>query len=361
MADFSLLEPKGLRDELDKLPKWAETEEEAAQFPEGTVVLVLSALVPTAPTGLTATAGGEEVLLSWTPSSSTGARAPDGHRVYRNTLDDFEGATQAGVSLGPQANELVDGDVTAEVEYFYWVVAFNEHGESAPSTVDSAVPFTPVSWRDGLTTQPPVAEWYWDDQGVLTDVRGGFHGTYTGTSDAAAFTAVSEGSQDWGTTADNSNRAEVPFHVDLAPTGSWSIQIWMDAAANADNNHRLFEWRNSDDSGGFRVFVQISDVGFRFTGYPSGENEEGFTGSPSGIIDLVITYDGSVVRWYHDGSQVHSFGTPTIDPPDGVLIFGNRVEFDRGWIGLLDLPALWHYPLSAAEVSALHEAATGGG
>ena len=93
------------------------------------------AAAPDAPTGLSATGGDGQVSLSWTASADA-----DGHRVYRNTSNDFGTATQVGADLGAEASSFLDETVTNDTEYFYWVTAFNAVGESDPSVGDSATP-----------------------------------------------------------------------------------------------------------------------------------------------------------------------------------------------------------------------------
>ena len=90
---------------------------------------------PDAPTLLDAAPGDGEVFLTWQFSLNA-----DGHRVYRNTTNDFGTALQIGADLGAEAESFTDDTVTNDTEYFYWVTAFNTFGESDPSTVASATP-----------------------------------------------------------------------------------------------------------------------------------------------------------------------------------------------------------------------------
>jgi hypothetical protein len=131
---------------------------------------------PSSPTDLSATGGDGQVSLEWAPSAGA-----TGHRVYRNTADNFAGATQVGTDLGAGAGSYLDETVTNDTAYFYWVTAFNAVGESDPSVGATATPTAgpepgelPVTaglflrfdatQLSGLSDLDPVAVW--------TDVSG---------------------------------------------------------------------------------------------------------------------------------------------------------------------------------------------
>jgi len=86
---------------------------------------------PTAPTGLTATAGTQQVGLSWTASSGASS-----YHVKRSTTNGGP-YTQVGA---PTATSYTDTSVTAGTAYYYVVSALNSNGESANSSQASATP-----------------------------------------------------------------------------------------------------------------------------------------------------------------------------------------------------------------------------
>lgn len=86
---------------------------------------------PVTPTGLTATAGTQQVGLSWTASS--GATA---YHVKRSTTN---GGPYTQVAA-PTATNYTDTAVTAGTAYYYVVSALNSNGESANSSQASATP-----------------------------------------------------------------------------------------------------------------------------------------------------------------------------------------------------------------------------
>jgi len=90
---------------------------------------------PSAPTGLTATAGDSKVSLSW--NASTGA---DSYNVYRSTTAGAETSFATGIT----STNFVDSSVTNGVTYFYTVTAMsNTNGEGGQSAEVSATPNPP--------------------------------------------------------------------------------------------------------------------------------------------------------------------------------------------------------------------------
>jgi cellulose 1,4-beta-cellobiosidase len=91
--------------------------------------------LPAVPTGLSATAGNQQVALSWTASS--GATS---YHVKRATSS---GGPYAQVSA-PTGTTFTDSGLTNGTTYFYVVSAVNASGESANSAQASAMPKAPV-------------------------------------------------------------------------------------------------------------------------------------------------------------------------------------------------------------------------
>ena len=87
---------------------------------------------PSAPTGLSATAGNAQVALTWTASS--GATS---YNIYRSTTSGGEGTTTYATST---TASYTDTSVTNGTTYYYTVAAVNAGGTSAQSTEVSATP-----------------------------------------------------------------------------------------------------------------------------------------------------------------------------------------------------------------------------
>jgi len=87
--------------------------------------------VPSAPTGLTATAGSQQVCLSWTASSGA-----TGYNVKRGAAS---GGPYTQIATA-SATSYIDTNVTAGTTYYYVVTAVNSGGESGNSNQASATP-----------------------------------------------------------------------------------------------------------------------------------------------------------------------------------------------------------------------------
>lgn len=98
---------------------------------------------PAAPQNAEAVAGDGEVSLSWTPSPGA-----EGHRIYRSETDDFDTATQVGSDLGGFTNTYVDDTAVNGTVYYYWIVSFNDQGESDPAPTGEVTPTQALSLSD---------------------------------------------------------------------------------------------------------------------------------------------------------------------------------------------------------------------
>ncbi len=101
--------------------------------------------IPSAPTGVTATAGDGQVSLSWNGSS--------GATSYTAKRATTSGGPYTAVASGLGGTQLTDTSVTNGTTYYYVVTATNSAGESNPSSEVSATP-------QGGTVQSDLAVQY---------------------------------------------------------------------------------------------------------------------------------------------------------------------------------------------------------
>ncbi|MDE2589937.1 MAG: fibronectin type III domain-containing protein, partial [Patescibacteria group bacterium] len=91
---------------------------------------------PSAPTGLTATAGNAQISLSWTAPSSNGGSAVTGYEIERST----NGGTFSVLvqNTGSTSTTYSDTGLSSSTTYTYRVSAINSVGTSSPSNTASA-------------------------------------------------------------------------------------------------------------------------------------------------------------------------------------------------------------------------------
>jgi hypothetical protein len=93
---------------------------------------------PSAPTNLAATAGNQQVSLTWTSSASATS-----YNIYRSLTSGGEGSTP--YKTGVTTNSFTDTGLTNGTTYYYQVTAVNSGGESQKSSEVSAKPTAPAS------------------------------------------------------------------------------------------------------------------------------------------------------------------------------------------------------------------------
>jgi hypothetical protein len=113
-----------------------------ASSPSATVT---PATVPTAPSGVTGTAGNGQVSLSWTAPTADGGATVTGYIVTTY----FNGVTQATTDFSPAATTGTVGSLVDDHAYTFTVVAVNSAGSSPASAPSVALtPEAPSSLTD---------------------------------------------------------------------------------------------------------------------------------------------------------------------------------------------------------------------
>lgn len=105
----------------------------------------LASTPPGAPPGLVATAGTNQISLSWAPPSNTGGQSLTAYTVYRGTSSGSETkVTSGGCSgLSGTTTSCTDSGLTAGTVYYYKVTASNATGEGPQGNEASATPTAP--------------------------------------------------------------------------------------------------------------------------------------------------------------------------------------------------------------------------
>ena len=127
---------------------------EGSSAPSNEATATPAVTPPGAPTGLTATAGNGEALLSWTAPASDGGAPIEGYNIY-------QGTSSGGENLTPINGGTLITSMAATVEplsngttYYFTVKAVNTAGDSAVSNEVSTTPTGPPGAPTGLTAAP---------------------------------------------------------------------------------------------------------------------------------------------------------------------------------------------------------------
>lgn len=271
---------------------------------------VVTGTAPSAPTGLTATAGNAQASLTWTASS--GATS---YNMYRSTTSGGEGSTP--YKTGITSTSFTDTGLTNGSKYYYQVSAINGAGESAKSGEVSATPQAPslpAPWVDADIGAPGLAG----------------SGSYL----AGTFTVKGGGADIWNT-SDQFNYLYQPFNGDGTiiarvateqNTNAWAkagVMIRESLAANAADvfeavtpgNGYAFQYRTATGAGaswpGASIagtapeWVKLVRAGSTFTGYVSADGSN-WTQTGSITISMASNVYVGLALTAHDNAQLNT-------------------------------------------------------
>jgi hypothetical protein len=227
--------------------------------------------VPSAPTGLTATAGNTQITLAWTASSGAAS-----YNVYRGTSAGGESSTP--IATGVTTVNYTNTGLTNGTTYYYKVKAVNSAGTSGYSNEASAIPVAstqPIA--NGTYTLAPA-----NAPSLRLDVAGA--GTANATN-VDVVTANGATNQQWIFTNIGGNVYRVsPAHASAqcldvngqSTASGANVQIWQYLAQQNQ------KWALTAASGGY-VLIPQHATGMRLnaTGTTSGSNVNQLTANSS--------------------------------------------------------------------------------
>lgn len=297
-------------------------------------------LPPAAPTGLTATAGNNQVALDWADNVDADLA---GYRVYRATT--AGGAYSLLTPTPVTASAYTDATAANGTTYRYVVTALDQVGlESAQSSEVSATPRAVV----------PGLEAYWaldENTGTRANDSSG-HG-YTGTLvGGAAWRAGVMGSA-----VDFDGVDDVVITTFDANLPAWTVSAWVrspaaPAAASASGpvqreaNFQM-NWNHPDAA--FRGAMALQ-VGGGWYAASFGALE------PNVWYLLTGTYDGETLRAYTNGVLVSANAAPSGAAAAEALplVLGRHARrTTQFFAGSVDDVRVWSRALAASEIQAL--------
>jgi cellulose 1,4-beta-cellobiosidase len=118
-----------------------------SSLPSNETAAIPAPSLPSPPTGLQATAGNEQVALSW-----TGVSGATGYNVYRGTVP---GGEDNLVQTNNQTTAFTDTSLANGTKYYFIVKTISAAGESAPSNEANATPVSPEAPYGGTPASIP--------------------------------------------------------------------------------------------------------------------------------------------------------------------------------------------------------------
>jgi len=110
--------------------------------------------VPAQPTGLSIAAGATDAALTWTDA----ANDETGYRIYFATTNTQPALARYELPANTTQFTVPVADITPYTKYFYWVVAYNEIGNSAPATASATTGVLPVA-PSSVAVDPDASVW----------------------------------------------------------------------------------------------------------------------------------------------------------------------------------------------------------
>ncbi|HWC25816.1 MAG TPA: LamG-like jellyroll fold domain-containing protein [Solirubrobacteraceae bacterium] len=275
----------------------------------------------------------------------SGSTCPAGSCAYRWEDDGADGAGGAQWPLG--TGRTVTFTFSEVGDKYVRLIVTDANGNS-----DSTVKQITVSTAVATDVPRPVAAYGFDEPSgsTVTDESGNAnHGTISGASHSTG------GRYGGALSFDGSDdRVSVADAVSLDLTTAVTLEAWVSPATSSEWRPVLLKERPR----GFSYALYAANGKRRPAGYVQTTSTRAATGSsplPLGAWSHVaVTYDGSALRLYVNGSQVGSRAMAgSIATSDGELKIGGSAAADEWFKGLIDNVRIYDRALSSDDLKAL--------
>jgi hypothetical protein len=302
-----------------------------------------SASAPSAPTGVTATAGNGAVSIAWT--AVNGATS---YNVYYSATDNVTKATGTKVT-GVTSPNIVAG-LTNGTPYFFVVTAVNAVGESADSSEVTATPAlaSPAAPTGvAATAGHGEATIGWDNvagatsyniyHSATTGVTKATGTKVTGVTSPSIVTGLTNGTPRFFvvTAVNAAGESVISAEVTATPTAAPGPAAPVGVAATAGSGQATIGWDNVTGATSYNIYYDNTTgvtkaTGTKITGVTSPRIVTGLTnGTPYFFVVTAVNADGESV----ESSQVTA--TPTAAPataaPAGVTATAGSGQATIGW------------------------------
>ena len=291
--------------------------------------------------------------------SATGGTGP-----YSFTV--ISGSLPAGLTLSPSG--LVAG-TPANGSYSFTVKVTDANGAAANRSFSGTI-------ENPIPVPSSLVSW-WSAENTLADIIGGNHGSAK--NGPTSVGATNTTGQNYGPgkvgrafVLDGVNDfIQVPHDPSQNITGDITIEGWIKPTANSADEPTIIGKRSLDNNYCTYVLYLTGSGQLAFASRNGGGWDAVSTPAPVTLNQwshVAVTLGSSQLRFYVNGTQAHSVGFATTRPAVtdpltiGATITNTHTESSPSgpFPGSIDELALYSRALSAAEVSDLHLAGTGG-
>lgn len=314
---------------------------------------------PSAPTGVSATAGANQAKVTWTAGASSDP-------ITGFLVTAYSGTTVAGsVAAPPSATSATISGLPSGTAYTFKVVALDAYGAGPAGTSAAVTPTgTATTYQSTVLGDGPVADYTLAEPTGTAYAADSSGNTLTANYNQSVTTFGNPGAIPTDPATSVSDNAQGPVAVDSIVPGNKlpaanqprTMVAWV-KPSDANCRYAMgFGAESTNQAFGMYVCPHSVDV--------VGWNDDQTFNTGANIDDgnwhqIVVTYDGTNDAAYLDGQQIGTGAPaqPLNTPTDSALYLGaGPNQAGNYWYGGLDDEAVFASALSSSQVGALFAA-----